>query len=224
MYTQLVICLKRYLKKALTIIWNIFINGFFTLLPLCVTIAIFSFSFGIMKNLLSPLQKLHIPYLHLVPHSEFLIALILIFLAGFFLRSFLLQAVLAYCELLIARIPLVRPIYLNIKQIVDAFSPSDNPTFKKILLLEFPRKGMYSIGFLTSEFPPQLTPEGTAEIYYSVFIPMTPNPTNGFFVVVPQSECTELALGVQEAMTLVMSGGIILPEKLRKNEEIKKGS
>ena len=205
-----------FFKKILNGLWNTFIDGFFTLLPLCLTAGIFSFSFGLLKRLLSPLQELNIPYLDRVPHSEFLVVIVSIFLAGFFLKSFILRSLLAYFETLVSRIPLVRPIYLNIKQLVDAFSPSDNPTFKKIMLVEFPRKGMYTIGFLTNEFPVQLTPTGQHEPLYSLFIPMTPNPTGGFFIVVPQSECQELAISTQEAMTLIMSSGIIQPDRFKK--------
>ncbi len=206
---------NRYIKKISNTLVTTFLDGFFTLLPLCVTIGIFSFSFSLIKTILSPLQNLEIPYLSLIPHNEILLVFLLIFVAGFFLKSFLLRSLLAYCESLIARIPLVRSIYLNIKQLVDAFSPSDNPTFKKIVLVEFPRAGMYSIGFLTSEFPIQLTPTNITKPHYSIFIPMTPNPTNGFFVVMPQSGFTEITLSTQEAMTLIMSGGIIQPERFK---------
>lgn len=213
--------IRRSCKKIIDLLWQTFIDGFFTLLPLCATIGIFSFSFGLLKRLLSPLQELNIPYIDTVPHSEFLLVIVFIFLAGIFLKTFILRSLLAYLEILMARIPLVRPIYLNIKQLVDAFTPSDNPTFKKIMLVEFPRKGMYSIGFLTSEFPTQITPGDIQEQLYSLFIPMTPNPTNGFFIALPLSECHEVQITTQEAMTLVMSGGIIQPDRFKKVEATK---
>ncbi len=207
---------KQYTRKIVNTFWNVFIDGFLTLLPLCVTIGIFAFSFSLIKSLLSPLQQLEIPYLHIIPHSEFLVMLAIILLAGFFLKSFILRSILSYFESLVARIPLVRPIYISIKQLVDAFSPNDgNPTFKKIVLVEFPRKGMYSIGFLTSEFPTQLTPANKTEVYYSIFVPMTPNPTNGFFIVMAQGDFTEIAITTQEAMSLIMSGGIIQPDRFK---------
>ncbi len=208
---------KRYIRKIINTIWNIFIDGFLTLLPLCVTIGVISFSFTLIKSILSPLQQIDIPYLHIIPHSEFLVVLIIILLAGFFLKSFILRSILSYFESLVARIPLVRPIYVSVKQLVDAFSPSDgNPTFKKIVLVEFPRKGMYSIGFLTSEFPTQLTPANKTELYYSIFVPMTPNPTNGFFIVMAEGDFTEIGISTQEAMSLIMSGGIIQPDRFKK--------
>ncbi len=208
--------IRKQAKRILNGLWNVFIDGFFTLLPLCLTIGIFSFSFSLLKNLLSPLQGLGIPYLHLIPHHEFLVVLTLILLAGIFLKSFVLRSMLDFFENILSRIPLIRPIYNSIKQLVDAFTPSDNPTFKKIVLVEFPRKGMYSIGFLTGEFSSQLVPTSKDEIYYSIFIPMTPNPTNGFFIVITENDFTELNLTTQEAMALVMSGGIIQPDRLKK--------
>jgi len=209
--------LHTYLKKTVNAFWNVFIDGFFTLLPLCLTIGIFSFSFSLLKSLLSPLQGLGIPYLDVIPHHEFLVVLTIIILAGLFLKSFVLRSMLDFFEILFSKIPLVRPIYLSIKQLVEAFSPSDNPTFKKIVLVEFPRKGIYSIGFLTSEFSSQLTPANKHETYYSIFVPMTPNPTNGFFIAITADDFTEIDLTTQEAMALVMSGGIIQPERLKKN-------
>lgn len=208
--------IKKQTKRFLNGLWNVFIDGFFTLLPLCVTIGIFSFSFSLLKNLLSPLQGLGIPYLDLIPHHEFLVVLTLILLAGIFLKSFVLRSMLDFFETVFSKIPLVRPIYLSVKQLVDAFSPSDNPTFKKIVLVEFPRKGIYSIGFLTGEFSSQLVPTNKKETYYSIFVPMTPNPTNGFFIAITEDDFTEIDLTTQEAMALVMSGGIIQPDRLKK--------
>ncbi len=208
--------IRKQVKRIINVVWNVFIDGFFTLLPLCLTIGIFSFSFSLLKNLLSPLQGLDVPYLHLIPHNEFLVVLSLILLAGIFLKSFVLRSLLNFFESILSKIPLIRPIFNSIKQLVDAFTPSDNPTFKKIVLVEFPRKGIYSIGFLTGEFSSQLLPIPKDVIYYSIFIPMTPNPTNGFFIVIAENDFTELNLTTQEAMALVMSGGIIQPDRLKK--------
>lgn len=210
--------IKKRIRQALNNLWTVFIDGFFTLLPLCVTVGIFSFSFSLLKGLLSPLQGLGIPYLDVIPHHEFLVVLTVILLAGIFLKSLVLRSMLDFFEAVLARIPLVRPIYLSVKQLTEAFSPSDNPTFKKIVLVEFPRKGIYSIGFLTGEFSSQLIPSSKKEQYYSIFVPMAPNPTNGFFVALTEDDFTEINLTTQEAMALVMSGGIIQPERLKKNE------
>ena len=211
--------IRKHAKRVLNGLWNVFIDGFFTLLPLCLTIGIFSFSFSLLKNLLSPLQGLGFPYLHLIPHHEFLVVLTLILVAGVFLKSFVLRSMLDFFESVLSKIPLVYPIYNSLKQLVNAFTPSDNPTFKKIVLVEFPRKGISSIGFLTGEFSSQLLPDSKDTIYYSIFIPMTPNPTNGFFIIVAENDFTELNLTTQEAMALVMSGGIIQPERLKKESE-----
>jgi len=211
--------LRKQLKRMFNALWNVFIDGFFTLLPLCLTVGIFSFSFSLLKSLLSPLQGLGIPYLDVIPHHEFLLVLTIIMLAGLFLKTFVLRSLLDFFESVFSKIPLVRPIYMSVKQLVDAFSPGDNPTFKKIVLVEFPRKGIYSIGFLTTEIPTQLMPATKKETYYSIFVPMTPNPTNGFFIAITADDFTEIDLTTQEAMALVMSGGIIQPERFKKNEQ-----
>ncbi len=208
--------IKKQTRRVLGKLSSLFIEGFCTILPVCLTITIVSFSFSLLKAILSPLSNFNIPYLNAVPHSEIILMIAIIFLAGLFLKSFVMRWTLQIFENLFSRIPLIRPIYVGIKQLVDAFSPSDNPTFKKIVLVEFPRKGMYSIGFLTSEFSSQLTPSDKHETYYSIFVPMTPNPTNGFFIAITANDFTEIDLTIQEAMALVMSGGIIQPDRLKK--------
>lgn len=98
---------------------------------------------------------------------------------------------------------------------VQAFSIQDKITFKQVVLVEFPRPGIHSVGFLTSELAPELTLNNPQKCY-GVFIPTTPNPTSGFFVVVPESDMHIVDLTRQEAMAMIISGGIIQPERLNK--------
>ncbi len=209
--------IKKQMRRFANGLWNLFVNGFFTLLPLCATIGIFSFSFSLIKSLLSPILTLDIPYIHKIPHGEILSVLIITLLAGLFLKSFIIRSCLDFFESFLTHIPLVRPIYSSIKQLTDAFLPGDNPKFKKIVLVEFPRKGMYSIGFLTSELAPELTQKlAHTQSLHSIFVPMTPNPTSGFFIACAEEDFFEISLTMQEAMTLIMSGGIIQPERFTK--------
>ena len=106
----------------------------------------------------------------------------------------------------------MRPIYGGIKQLVQAFNPHDNVSFKHVVLVEFPRKGIYSMGFMTSEMPAELTPD-QATTYYNIFVPTTPNPTSGFFLVAAKENVHIVNISRQEAMALIISGGTIQPER-----------
>ncbi len=191
---------------------TLFISGLLTILPVTLTIAVFSFSFHLLKSWLSPLHRIIPDFLLRIPHAEIILGILFVLFVGAVLKVFVLRSVIHGFEALIARLPLIRPVYIGIKQLVHAFSPQDTMSFKQVVLIEFPRKGAYSIGFVTSEVPLQLSPQN-APGFYCVFVPTTPNPTTGFFMFVPQIEVTVIDLTRQEAMALIISGGIIQPER-----------
>lgn len=207
------------IKKALHIIWSLFLNGLFTILPLTLTIALFKFSLKLLKGWLEPIHRIaQKTFLAQIPHSEILIGLLFIILVGTVLRIFILRRIVHGFESLIFKIPLVRPVYSGIKQLVSAFNMQEEKvTFKQVVLAEFPRKGLYSVGFLTGELPPELSP--TKDIrYFNIFIPTTPNPTTGFFIIIPEDQIINVSLTRQEAMAMVISGGIIVPERFMKEQ------
>jgi uncharacterized membrane protein len=98
---------------------------------------------------------------------------------------------------------------------VNALSAQDGFTFKHVVLVEFPRVGIYSLGFVMSEFPEQISPKSIdkKKRFFSVYIPTTPNPTTGFFVICPEDQFKIVDLTKQEAMALIVSGGILQPER-----------
>ena len=147
-----------------------------------------------------------------IPYAEVLTAILFIFLIGTILKVFVLRSIIHLVERWVARLPLIRPIYTGVKQLVKAFSFQDQISFKKVVMVEFPRPGIYSIGFLTSELLPEIAPNNDNK-YFNVFIPTTPNPTSGFLVVVPEKEIIVVNISRQEAMAMVISGGIIQPNQ-----------
>jgi uncharacterized membrane protein len=194
-------------------IQNIFLNGLLVILPIAITIGVFTYTFRLFKNWLAPIY-LHEPeFLQRIPHSEFLLAIIFIFIIGAIFKTFFLSSLLHWIENTFFKIPLMQPLYFGVKQLVQAFTSKDKLTFKHVVLVEFPRPGIYSIGFLTSEAPESLFPE-TATKYLNVFVPTTPNPTSGFLIMVAEHECRIIDLTRQEAMSLIISGGIIQPNRL----------
>lgn len=211
---------KSLLQRIFYQLWSIFLNGLFAVLPLTLTIALFTFSLGLLKKWLMPVQHLIAQTcLGEIPHSEIILVILAIMVLGAILKIFLLQRVINFFEKLIFSIPLIRPVYSGIKQLVSAFNVHDTKTsFKQVVLVEFPRTGIYSIGFLTGELPQELAPHAGHKRYVNVFIPTTPNPTTGYYVMIPEDQIVHVNLTRQEAMALIMSGGIILPQQFRKEE------
>ncbi|MFZ5954052.1 MAG: DUF502 domain-containing protein [Candidatus Dependentiae bacterium] len=211
-------------RRFIDNIWSLFLSGLLTLLPIALTIGIFNFTLKILKNWLQPIyekgwlkpiHRLEPSFLHDIHFSELVLVVAIIILVGLILRVFLLRSLLHAIESLLNKVPLVRTVYSGIKQLVDAFNPHDKVSFKQVVLIEFPRKGIYSVGFMTSELAGSLTPEDNNQ-YMSVFVPTTPNPTTGYFFIVAKDQIFPTDLSRQEAMALIISGGIIQPERFIK--------
>jgi len=206
---------RNLLFRLFDALWSLFLNGLVILMPIMLTIAIFHISSKLVEALLEPLQQFRPQFLKDIPYSEILIIIAVIFLVGMVLKVIVLRSIVHAVEDVIAKIPLVRPVYSGIKQLVQAFSAQNKVSFKKVVLIEFPRKNIYSIGFLTSEMPHQIAPNAQ-EKFFSIFVPTTPNPTSGYFIMVSEEQITVIDLSHQEAMALIISGGIIQPERFKK--------
>lgn len=204
--------IKGLLRKLSTVIWNIFVKGLLTILPLAITVAIFNVTLKLLMNWLHPLKQFEPTFLESFPFAEIILAFVIIFAIGTIVNLFLLRWILNTIEALLFKIPLVRHVYSGIKQLVHAFNPHDHISFKQVVLVEFPRSGIYSLGFLTSELPAQIAPVSQQK-YFNVFIPTTPNPTTGYFVITSEKDIVPVNLSRQEAMAMIISGGIIQPER-----------
>lgn len=194
---------------------HLFVKGLLFLLPIAITFSLFSFCMNLIRSWLIPLKKLHIPMLEIIPYYEILIVILFVVAVGIFLQAFILKPFIKLIEDVFAKIPLLSTIYFGAKQLIGAFSGQDKTSFKEVVYLEFPREGVYSIGFLTSEVPEAIAPNAT-KTYYNVYVPTTPNPTTGFFVVLSKDQFSHANLTRQEAITLIISGGILQPERHKK--------
>lgn len=209
-------CCKNIIGRS----WLLFANGLLTLLPIVITFSLFSLIFSLIKTWLSPLKIIsNAPLLDNIPHSEILLALGIIFISGILFKSLVAKSFVELFEYFINRMPLIRTVYSGVKQLVHAFSPNDHNSFQKIVILEFPRSGLYSIGFLTSKVVQELSPEADAA-YFNIFLPTTPNPTTGYFVMVKETDFKVIDLTTQEAMALIISGGIVQPKRFNKKSSL----
>jgi uncharacterized membrane protein len=190
---------------------SLFLTGLFCILPVTLTISVFTISFRVIVNWLEPLRRFDIPFLNAIPYSEVILAIVIIFITGTLYNMFLLRPIIHGIENLFSRIPLIRPVYSGIKKLVHAFSFQDKASFTKVVRVEFPRPGIYSIGFLANQVDEKIAPDIHTK-YFSIFIPTTPNPTSGFLIIVPEEQIAILEISRQEAMAMVISGGIIQPD------------
>jgi uncharacterized membrane protein len=139
---------------------------------------------------------------------------VIILLVGLLTRNLVGRLAVASFENLLQSIPFVRSVYTAIKDLVGAFaSGGKGKTFRQVVMTEYPRKGLYSVGFVTNEMSFN-APDGTTIDFLNVYIPNPPNPTSGFLVLIPRQEAIELNLSIEDGLKLVLSGGIVVPEKL----------
>ena len=116
-------------------------------------------------------------------------------------------------ESLLEKIPFVSKVYKSIKQITASLSGANSKAFQKVVLVEYPRKGLWTIAMVTGE-----TLDDKDEKYYNIFVPTTPNPTSGYLLFIKSTETKKLDLTVEEGLKIIVSGGMISPEKLNINE------
>lgn len=193
---------------------KIFITGLIVSLPALITVYILNLTFRAFDALLGDLLRLYIG--QTIPGLGFLVTMALIFLVGLLAANVFGHRLVRMVEGWFAKIPFVRPIYAATRQIIDAFSLQSRNIFESVVMIEYPRKGMYGIGFVTGKILGELQ-ERTAKEVVPVFVPTTPNPTSGFLLLVPREEVVCLSMTVEDALKLIISFGVVTPEWPRNN-------
>jgi uncharacterized membrane protein len=188
-----------------------FIAGFLTLIPIGITIYLLYYLFLVMDNFLGIYIENILGYK--IPGIGVAAVLIVIFVTGFIVTNFIGVRLLSIGEKLLKKLPLAPKIYFASKQIVQAFSMQGKQVFNKVALVEYPRKGVYVVGFVTGECSGEVQ-DKTAERLINVFIPTTPNPTSGMLVLVPDSEIIHLNMTVEDGLKLIVSAGVVVPENI----------
>jgi uncharacterized membrane protein len=149
-----------------------------------------------------------------LPGSGVVIVIVLLTMIGFLTRNYLGRAFLAYGERLVDRMPVVRSIYGALKQIFDAVIQQSSSSFSEVALIEYPRRGIWAIGFVTSKTSGEVQ-NLTEDDVVNIFLPTTPNPTSGFLLFVPRRDIVTLHMSVEEGIKLVISGGLVTPADSR---------
>lgn len=191
------------MKKVSVFLKKYFLTGLLVLIPLWATYYVLSGLLGMIDGILGDLPS------HLVgvrfPGMGIIALVLFILVVGILSANYIGKRLIRYGEQLMQRVPLVSSIYTTIKQIMETFSLKQN--FQGVGLVEYPRKGCYSLGFITGEV--QGASIGLSGMFLSVFVPTTPNPTAGFLLVLPREEVRHLDMTVDEGMKFIISLGFV---------------
>lgn len=203
-----------------------FVTGLVTIIPLIVTLWVILFIIGKIGGGLAKVLG-YFPILGYFPYWVLTgLAVVILIIGTYFIGLTTERAIVAklisWGERTINKLPLVRSIYASSKQLTETIF-TNRLAFKQVVLVRFPYKDTFAIGFVTSE--KSLMPNSN-ERYLNVFVPTTPNPTSGWYLIVPESEAIELDLSPEQALKLVVSGGLVAPQKLKlktkRNEPLEK--
>lgn len=195
--------MKRYLIAGL-LVW----------VPLGVTFMVIKLLAGIMDRTLVLLPEAYRPDQLLgihIPGLGVVLVTIVVLITGMVVANLFGRKLVSLWESLLAQIPLVRSIYTGVKQILETVFSSNDQSFRKVLLVEYPRAGLWTLAFQSS------TTVGEAQVktghdVVNVFIPTTPNPTSGFFIMVPREDVIELEMSVDDGLKMIISAGVVVPD------------
>ena len=192
---------------------SLFINGIITILPITLTLMVVGFVIRVINRFFAPIRScIQTTPLHTIPYAEFIIIFGIIIGLGLVYRFFIIKSFFSAIDRLLGNVPFIRTVHIGIRQLVNSLTTQDGFSFKHVVLVEFPRHGVYSLGFVMSEFPTQISQELDKKLF-SVYIPTTPNPTTGFLIICQENQFKIIDLTRQEAMALIVSGGILQPER-----------
>lgn len=184
-----------------------FFTGLLIMLPVLITIELLIWTFKKVDSILGDVFKqfqIYIPGLGLIS------LLFLILLVGIAGRNYLGKKLISFGEQIFKRIPVLKGIYGTTKQITESLTKSERSASWKVVMVEYPRKGIYSPGFLTGDSPVEASQKDGKKLL-SIFIPTVPNPTTGFLIFVPEEEVRYLNITVEEGIKLIISAGVLKP-------------
>lgn len=181
-----------------------FVSGLFALIPIGATIWFVTWLFTSLDGLLQPLIAQ--VFGDRIPGVGFVATVLLVYLLGVVANNVLGKKVLEGWESLIGRIPVIKGLYGGVKQVAEAFGPQSKGQFRDVVLVEFPHKDSYALGFATLSV--EVPSVGTCRY---VFVPTTPNPTSGYMLILPSSRLKFVDMSVEDGLKLVISGGVVGP-------------
>ncbi|MEE9551406.1 MAG: DUF502 domain-containing protein [Gammaproteobacteria bacterium] len=155
-----------------------------------------------------------------IPFFGVIVGLFILLITGIFAANMFGKRLVSLWESILGRIPLVRTIYTSVKQVLETLFTSNSKSFRKVVLVEYPRTGIWSLGFLTNDGLAAAKSVSGHDLV-SIFVPTTPNPTSGFIVMFPKDDVTELELSVEDGFKFIISMGVIVPNDSVKDSLVK---
>ena len=194
------------LKTALR---RYFLTGLLLVTPIWGTILVLKTLFVAVDGILGDAVAELVPD-HYIPGLGIVTLVLLIFLVGLFAANFIGRQIVSHWEDWLNRLPLVRGIYSTLKSMMDILSFSERGSYRRVVLIQFPKNGHYCFAFVTGMTKGETTALGQEALIH-VYVPTSPNPTSGYFLLVPEREVTSVDISIEEAMKLIVSGGLYTP-------------
>ena len=190
-----------------------FLTGSLIVLPTIITIYLFLWLFnfldGIFGRFINKYLMAH--YGYKIPGLGIILGVIVIISTGFFVTHLISRSALSILEKNLIKFPVIKQIYPAAKQIINFLFTDAKANFKKVVLVEYPRKGMHSLGFLTNEASISFHKDINNKELVNIFIPSTPNPLTGYLIIVPREDVIIVDISVENALKMIISGGVINP-------------
>ena len=207
------------MKRLRTSLKNCFLTGLLVILPISITVYVIWILIRGMDAILKYIPAKYLPETYLqihIPGLGLILVVILVFVVGLLTRNFIGRKIVHLGENIVDRIPLVRILYTGVKQLLEPLFLQKTNGFKRVALIEYPRRGVHVIGFITGESKGEVQNK-TSKDMMNVFVPTTPNPTSGFYILIPEDEVVSLNMSVEDAFKLIISGGIVSPPEKKNN-------
>jgi uncharacterized membrane protein len=201
------LCPRMFMLK--TLLKRYFLTGLLVIIPIWGTILILKTLFVSLDRILGDLLVQLVPS-HYVPGLGILALIVLVFVTGLFATNFMGRQVVKWWEKCLDRVPLVRGIYSTLKSVMGIVSVSEQASYNRVVMIQFPKNGHYCIAFVTGVTKGEMQ-DFAQEPLIHVYVPTSPNPTSGYFLLVPEHEVTSIDISVEEAMKLIVSGGLYSP-------------
>ncbi|HEX3047809.1 MAG TPA: DUF502 domain-containing protein [Bacillota bacterium] len=183
-----------------------FLTGLFVILPVIITLELLWWVFQKTDAILGNFIARYLP----IPGLGLVTLLLLILLVGITAQNYLGKKLIALSERFLKKIPILNGIYGVTKQFTESLTQANPNAFRHVVMIEYPRPGVYSPGFLTGEAPSEISSKAGARLL-SVFVPTVPNPTTGYLVYIPETQVTILEMSIEDGFKLLVSAGVIKP-------------
>ena len=200
------------------------IAGLLVVFPVFITFFVIKFLFTMIGGILSPVVIKAVGFFGFSPNSKidefvitsvaFVLTFVSLYSIGVVATNFMGKFIIRFFETILHNVPIIKNVYTSSKKLIEIISLPTTQSFKRVVIVEYPRAGMKAFAFVTGGIK---TEDGTE--LTSLFIPTTPNPTSGFLIYLPEQDIEETDLSIEEGMKLIVSGGILIPERMELNTD-----